>query len=212
MTHLLIDKAFPLFEQELKNDIEKMAVLRMYKKGEILVQTGNSIKNVFIILKGCIKVFRENETGAQFLLAFLKDAEAFGVSLSDDSPAAFKESKVTLCAIEKTPVLLMSYADKDKLAKKYDRWYKYVLNTSVVYYGSFIALVDNIAFKKLDFRIEIFLQAYRQATNNSVLQISHQGIANELHCSREAVSRLLKKIEESGKIILRHNEIEIINL
>lgn len=212
MNHLLIEKAFPHFEPELIKAIDRTGMLRTYKKGEVLVQTGQQIKNVFVILKGCVKVFRENETGAQFLLAFIKDSGAFAVSLSDDSPANYKESKVTLCAIETSQVLLITYSDKDRLAKKYDSWYKYVLNTSVMYYGFFIALVDNIAFKKLDFRIEIILHAYQRATNKNKIKLSHQELATELHCSREAVSRLLKKMEDSGKIKLSHNQIEIINI
>jgi CRP/FNR family transcriptional regulator, anaerobic regulatory protein len=212
MNSLLIDNAFPSFDVALKNELASRGVLRLYKKGEIFVQTGKTIHQAYIILDGCVKVYREHESGGQFLLAFFTASKGFAVSLCDDSPAEFKQSKVTLSAIENTHVLCLSFASKDLLVKKYDQWYKYVLNTSVTYYEFFIKLVDNIAFKKLDFRIDFFLQGFSVIANSKILNVSHQQIATELNCSREAVTRALKVMSDAGKIVLKHNEIEIVQL
>ena len=73
-------------------------------------------------------------------------------------------------------------------------------------------MIDNIAFKNLDLRIEFFLEGLSIITNSKYIDTSQKEIANSLHCSREAVSRQLKTMQESGKIVLGHNRIELINI
>jgi CRP/FNR family transcriptional regulator len=46
----------------------------------------------------------------------------------------------------------------------------------------------------------------------NLITINHQEIANELNSSREVISRLLKKMEQFGKVKLLRNAIEIIQL
>ena len=42
--------------------------------------------------------------------------------------------------------------------------------------------------------------------------VTHQQFASDLNASREAVSRLLKKMEKMGDLILGRNKIEILDL
>ncbi len=212
MKTILIHKAFPQFEKELLNQLDNRGVLRLYKKNEALVKMGQPINSVFIILHGCVKAYRENKEEKEFVIAYLKDAASFGVSISDNSPEASKISLMTMSAIEPTYVLLLSFADKDTIAGKFENWYKYILQTSMLYHEYYLELIDNIAFQNLDHRIAYFLLRLSKTKKKNIIQISHREIANGLNSSREAVSRLLKKMEGTGKIKLLHNMIEIINL
>jgi len=45
-----------------------------------------------------------------------------------------------------------------------------------------------------------------------MIEINHQEIADELNSSREVISRLLKKMEQLGKIKLHRSAIEILHL
>ncbi len=47
----------------------------------------------------------------------------------------------------------------------------------------------------------------RGSTTDRTIHISHADIANDLSVSREAISRLLKKLEEQGKVELGRNKI-----
>jgi CRP/FNR family transcriptional regulator, anaerobic regulatory protein len=104
----------------------------------------------------------------------------------------------------------LSFQDKDRLAGKYDEWYSYILESSVMHYKVYMELVDSIAFRNLDDRIVFFLQRLSQARESTLLQISHQEIADGLNSSREVVSRLLKKLEMEKKISLGHNSIQLL--
>jgi CRP/FNR family transcriptional regulator, anaerobic regulatory protein len=212
MKKLLLNKTFPQFEDELKQELEKRGMLRLYKKGDTILRMNHRLAGSYIILQGSIKAYRENAEGAEFLVAFLKAGQSFGVSASEDSDLTIKMSLLTFEAIDETYLLTLPFDDKDALAKKYDVFYKYILATATMYYSFYLNLIDNIAFKKLDIRIEFFLENLSHITNKKILIINHQEIATSLNCSREAVSRALKLFEEAGKIRMGHNEIEIINL
>lgn len=212
MKKLLLSKVFPQFEDDLKQELEKRGMLRVCQKGDIILRMNHRLVGSYTVLQGTVKAYRENAEGAEFLIALLKEGESFGVSASDDSKDVVKMSLLTFAALEETYILTLTFDDKDYLAKKFDTWYKYILATAVLFYGFYINLIDSITFKKLDIRIEFFLQNLSHITNKKFLAITHQEIATSLHCSREAVSRALKNMQDAGKIHLGHSEIEIINL
>jgi len=69
-----------------------------------------------------------------------------------------------------------------------------------------LIVVDQIAFKNMDERLEWYLK--RQAeTLGKYLTLTHQQIANDINSSREVVSRLLKKMEKTGRITMERNNI-----
>jgi len=72
--------------------------------------------------------------------------------------------------------------------------------------------IDSIAFKKMDQRLEQYLVQLSEERNSSILLGTHQEIADDLHTSREVVSRLLKQLEKLGKVRLSRNKIELISL
>ena len=211
MKHQLICNAFPFFEPDLKQDLEKYGLIRLYKKGETIVKMGQPLLHCFSVLQGSVKACRESEKGSECLVAFLKEGDSFATSVCEDNTPEKKKSFVTLIAIKQTYILNLSFNDKDLLAKKYDGWYKYILATSMMYYGFYLNVIENIAFKKLGIRIEFFLERLSEITRKRILDTSHREIAKSLHCSREAVSRQLKNLEESGRIKLGHNQIELVN-
>lgn len=207
----MFELAFPQFEKELLKEIEELSILKFYKPGQSLVKKGKPLGGTHTILHGLVKVIEENNKGSEFIITYLKAGDSFAISVSDDSPEANKISILSFTAIEPTHAILMSYANKDMLAKKYDQWYKYILQTAVKYYGFYLNLIDTIAFQKMDGKIEFFLQRLSNIKKTNVLQISHQEIAEGLNSSREVVSRLLKTMEEKGKIKMGHNTIKIIS-
>lgn len=72
--------------------------------------------------------------------------------------------------------------------------------------------IDSIAFLKMDERLLKYLKDKSKVTNSMTISNTHQEIAHELHTSRVVISRLLKKLENQGKIKLNRNNIEIISL
>ena len=71
-------------------------------------------------------------------------------------------------------------------------------------------VVNAIAFKKLDERLLNFIQRKCELTNNKILQVTHEQLANELGTVRVVVSRLLKQMEEQGLVELGRNKITLV--
>jgi CRP/FNR family transcriptional regulator, anaerobic regulatory protein len=206
----MISQLFPHFTNELVEEIESLGTIHDFKAGDFLVRKGQKLRMTTIVISGCVKGFQENNEGSQFVITYLRPGDCFAVSVSEDSPEPDKIALLGFEATEATTTLTLSFANKDMLAKKYDQWYKYVLQTAVKYYAFYIDLIDNIAFQKMDSRIEYFLLRLRRIRNSNTLQITHQEIADGLNSSRVVVSRLLKKMEIDGKIKIDHNTIKLI--
>ena len=210
MKKFFIDIAFPSLDQAAKAGIEQAGILHYYKKGDVLVSAGKPLDEVFFILNGFVKVCKDDTPGCQFVLFYLHAGHAFGVSLSREETPHI--SIASFIAAEPTTILKLPFEEKDRLAKMHDSLYRYVLKTAVMHYGFYMGLINSIAFEQLDVRIEYFLSRLSKAKNKPNLKINHQEIADGLNASRETVSRLLKKMEEAGKIKLGRGQIEIINL
>jgi CRP/FNR family transcriptional regulator len=75
-----------------------------------------------------------------------------------------------------------------------------------------LSTIDHIAFRGMDERLEFYLKKHQETMKTNLITINHQEIANELNSSREVISRLLKKMEQFGKVKLLRNAIEIIQL
>ena len=54
----MIKNNFPSFNQLLLDDIEKNATIKEFKAGEILIRSGQYIKNTVLVLKGKMKQVR----------------------------------------------------------------------------------------------------------------------------------------------------------
>jgi CRP/FNR family transcriptional regulator len=55
-----------------------------------------------------------------------------------------------------------------------------------------------------------YLKEKAKATGSSLVNLSHEQIAHELATSRVVISRLLKKLESDGKLLLYRNQIKLL--
>lgn len=203
-------ESFPQFETELVETIDKNSMEKVFHSGEVIMRTGQFIKSTVLILKGRIKIYRESDDGGEFLIYYLGPGEACAVSMicAIQSTA----SEIMAKAIEETEVLMIPIQLMDKMMSKYKSWYQFVIQTYRSRFDEMLSVVDNVAFKNMDERLEFYLKRHLSETGNKILEISHQDIAYDLNSSREVISRLLKKMEQLGKVKLHRNAVEIISL
>lgn len=64
-----------------------------------------------------------------------------------------------------------------------------------------------IAFKKMDEKLLEFLEKKCVLFNRGYVNLSHEQIAGELGTSRVVISRILKQMEEEGKLKLAYRKI-----
>ncbi len=72
-----------------------------------------------------------------------------------------------------------------------------------------MAIVEEIAFRRMDVRVAAILVAKARLQNP--MRITHQEVAAELGSSREVISRLLEDFSERGLIRAGRGEIEVLD-
>ncbi len=203
-------KLFPQFEPELIEILDKNAIERNFHAGEEIVRTGQYIKSTVLVLSGRIKIYRQNDEGSEFLIYYLAPGEACAVSLI--CALQSQTSEITAKAVEDTEVLMLPVQLMDELMIKFKSWSHFVIQTYRNRFDEMLTVIDNIAFKNMDERLEFYLKRSKTDSGKLILNLTHQEIADDLNSSREVISRLLKKMEQLGKIKLNRNSIEIVHL
>ncbi|MDZ4809938.1 MAG: Crp/Fnr family transcriptional regulator [Bacteroidota bacterium] len=198
---------FPQFEPELIELIEKEAVQRSFNAGDIIMRTGQYIKSTALVLEGQIKIYRENQDGGEFLMYYLGPGQACAVSMI--CAIQSHTSEIMAKAEENTEVLMIPIQMMDDMMNKYKSWYLFVIQTYRSRFDELLSVVDNIAFRNMDERLEFYLKRHIEKTGKENIELSHQQIADDLNSSREVISRLLKKMEQRNMVKLHRNMIEV---
>jgi len=176
--------------------------------GEVMMNPGQTIRAVPLVVSGAFKVSRINDEGQELLLYYVREGESCAMTFTCCLMAhnsvikgAAEEDSVLLCI----PVALM-----DEWMMKYPTWKKFVMTTILTRFTEVIKSIDEVAFKKLDERLVNYLKEKSKIAGSSLINLTHQQIADELGTNRVVVSRLLKKLEIDKKLLLYRNQIKLL--
>ena len=199
-----------LFEPELLEEISKVGVRKSVKQGEKIMDIGQSITAMPLLFDGAIKILREDEDGDELLLYFLEKGDTCAMTFT----CCLGNGTSEIRAIAETDIemLMIPIACMDKWMKEYQSWRKFVIESYHERMSELLETVDSIAFMRMDERLMKYLKDKAMVTHDDVIQTTHQEVAQDLHTSRVVVSRLLKKLENDGKIQLHRNAIKILEL
>lgn len=193
------------FEPDLISEISAVGQVYTHKRGDIMIDLGEEIKFIPIILEGAIKIVREDENGDELLLYFVEFGNTCAMTLNccignvSSEIRAICESDTRLIMI---PVMYM-----DQWLTKYKSWRTFIFNNYQNRMIELLKAIDSLTFKKLDQRLEQYLHEKANVSKNKELQITHYEIATDLNSSRVVISRLLKQLENEGKVQLGRNTI-----
>lgn len=199
---------FPQFEPGLVELIEKEAVQRTFLAGEIIMRTGQYIKSTALVLEGRVKIYRENADGGEFLMYYLGPGQACAVTMI--CAIQSQQSEIMAKAEEDTEVLMIPIQLMDDMMNQFKSWYQFVIMTYKNRFDELLSVIDNVAFRNMDERLEFYLKRHANATGKKLIETSHQQIADDLNSSREVISRLLKKMEQRNLLKLHRNMIELL--
>ena len=210
MIERAIERQFPDLSNEPKliERIKEVGQVRGFKKGETIIDYGDYIEAVPLVLSGLIKIIRQNEEDHEVLLYFLGEGESCAASFS--CCLIRKRSEIRAVCEEDSEVLMIPLVAADEWMGSSRAWRDFVLNMYDTRLLSLIDTVDRVAFANLDQKLLHYLDEMVRLKSTKRLSVSHHQIAQDLNASRESVSRLLKKLERSGKLRLSRNEITVL--
>ena len=203
-----LKQVFHDFEPDLIQDIMDNVIVKEVNSGEIVIRTGQHLSSAMILLNGTLKIYREGDEGSEFFLYFIHPGEACAMSLTCLNHQ--EKSQVGAIAVEQTTILFIPMAKVNEWIRNYRSWSDFVINTYRTRFEDALLVLDNVAFRGMDERLEFYLKKQVENCGCHDLQINHQTIANDLNSSREVISRLLKKMEQRGILILHRNHIEFL--
>lgn len=205
----IILKQFPQFEQPLLEELLKQSTLKEVEEGEEVMRTGQYIKSTILLLSGLMKVYREDDEGNEFLMYYLEPGSACAMSMM--CTARSEQSQIKAKAVTTSEVILIPSHLSEMWLGKYKTWHNFVIASYRQRFEELLQTLDSVAFKGLDERLLFYLKRHVKVSGKEV-RLSHQQIADELNSSREVISRLLKKLEQTGAITLHRNYIEVHDL
>ena len=196
-----------VFETRLINEIANTGQYATFSKGDILIDIGAEMTHIPLIIKGLVKILREDHHEDEILLYFLEENDTCAISFVN----CINQSKSMFRAtVEEDVECIMFPVNKiEEWMTKYKSWRVFIIDSYHDRLLEMTSAISSLAFLNLDDRLNKYLNKQVEIKKSHDLDITHQEIANDLHTSRVVVSRLLKTLEHEGKIKLGRHKIHI---
>ncbi|MGA0444883.1 MAG: Crp/Fnr family transcriptional regulator [Flavobacteriaceae bacterium] len=198
----------PLFEPELISEINAVGKVSTHERGQIMIDLGEKIKYIPILLEGAIKIVREDENGDELLLYFVEFGNTCAMTLNCCIGNVSSEIRA-ICESD-TRLIMIPVQYMDQWLSKYKSWRTFIFNNYQNRMVELLKAIDSITFKKLDQRLDQYLHEKANVSRKKELQITHLEIATDLNSSRVVISRLLKQMENEGTLQLGRNTIKLL--
>lgn len=205
MTIRELKHIFPGLDAKLYEELIQHGAVKKVSAGNTLLKTGQNIRSAMLVAEGIVKLYREDDEGREFFIYNLAAGQACSLSMI----CAIKHETSEILAKALTDVTLLSIPFKymELWMGKYKSWYRFVLSGYRSRFEELLKTIDAIAFTRMDERLETYLLQQKE-TMGSNMRMTHQEIANDLNSSREVISRLLKKMEARGWVVIGRNTVK----
>ncbi|MEM9822574.1 MAG: Crp/Fnr family transcriptional regulator [Bacteroidota bacterium] len=208
MEKLLKERYEYVFEEKLIDEIIREGQFRKVDKEVCMIDKGDKITHMPLILEGAIKIVDEDENGQEYLLYYLEMGDSCAMTMTcclggkKSEIRAITESDALICMI---PIQRM----EDWLIK-YKSWRIFVFDSYDSRMKEMLETIDSLAFYNMEQRLYKYLKDRAMVLQSPTLEITHYHIANDLNTSRVVISRLMKKLMLDHKIATNRNRVTVL--
>ena len=197
-----------VFEDLLIDEIISVAHLVEFKEGDILIDFGDYIKKMPLLIEGAIKILREDFDEGEMLLYFIEKGDTCAMTMA----CCIGEAKSEIRAVAETngKIIMIPVAKMEEWLGKYKSWRNYVFNNYNNRLKEMLNAIDSLAFMNMEERLLNYLFEKCKINHSREIFSTHKEIAYDLHSSREVISRLLKALEIKGRIKLNRASVEVL--
>jgi len=205
--HTNIPQALAHMDSKLVSEIMEVSITKEIPKGAQILREGQYVKAIPIVLQGLIKVFTGYDD-KELLLYYIRPNEGCIMSFA----ASLQNNPSTVYAVteEQTTALLLPVDKVSKWTKQFPDINTMFFQQFGLRYSELLDTIHHLLFDKMDKRLYDYLVEKISLTQKNPLKISHRQIANELGTAREVISRVMKKLENQGKLKQHSNSIELL--
>jgi CRP/FNR family transcriptional regulator len=193
------------FEEGLIEEIAQQSEYKFVKRDSIILDIGDEVAFMPLILNGSIKIMREDSDHQELLLYYLEYGDTCAMTMN----CCMRQIKSPIRATTErdTEILVIPIQNMEHWMVKYPSWRSYVFDSFKVRLDEMLESIDTLAFMNMEERLLKYLHDKAIINSSTEIEVTHQGIATDLHTSRVVVSRILKKLENEGKLELKRNRV-----
>jgi len=206
---ILFDNFQYTFEDELIQEISENGTYRKVEHGTELIDIGEYITRMPLLISGSLKVMREDKDGNEIFLYYLErgDTCAFALTCCMNK----QKSEIRAICEEECEIVMLEVSFMERWLQKYPSWRAFVFLSYNTRLNEMLETIDSIAFMRMDERLLKYLTDKVKVTGSTIVSNTHQDIARELNTSRVVISRLLKQLERQGTVKIKRNQVEVLN-
>jgi CRP/FNR family transcriptional regulator len=194
-------------EPQLIHEFQQVAFFAKIPAGRDIFLEGDRVDAIALLISGVVRVYKIGETGREITLYRFGNGQS---CILTANAILSQKTFPAIATVEKEAEAVMIPADTFReWVSRFDLWREFVFDLLSQRLSSVMAIVDEIAFRRMDARVASLLLSRSKVQNP--MHITHQEVAAELGSSREVISRLLEDFAERGLIRLDRGEIEILD-
>jgi CRP/FNR family transcriptional regulator len=201
-------KVYPFFlalsQEEQERFVSFLKPIRLPKETIIHYQ-GDVCKDVLLLVEGEVCIYTQaDDFSEEVTLYSLKAGEQCLVNTA----SVLSHSKSIGTAVTMTDIKAYALNEKELelFMSNSPLYQQYVMSLYSKKMVKLTMAIQRIKFQNLDERIMDFLFENEKKT----VSITHQKLAQTMNTSRSVVSRVLKKLEEKGEVVLHRGYIELL--
>ncbi len=198
-----------IFEEELIDEIVKVGFIEKIKAGNHLIDIGEDLTHIPLILSGVVKIIRKEKGGEELVLYFLERGDTCAISFAN---CINRKKSIFKGVVENDTEAIFLPVDKiDDWLVRFKSWRFFIIDSYHFRLIEMVESIDSLAFMNMNQRIFKYLTDKAKINRDIDLTITHQQIADDLNTSRVVVTRLLKQLHEDGKIYSTRNKIKVLD-
>ena len=192
---------------ELVDKIMDQSSLKKIPKGTEILREAQYVKVLPIVISGLVKVYSRFDD-KELLIYYIEPAQScvmtFYAALKNTPSKVFapteQDSEILLIPVQLLAGWLKDYPDFNEL----------FYNQFNLRYSELLDTIGHLLLNRMDTRLLDHLRRKSELMESRSIRMSHSQIANELGTAREVITRVLKKLENEGKVIQKSGEIQLI--
>lgn len=196
-----------IFEPKILKELCDYGILKHAEPDQIILEIRREINFIPILISGVAKVMRRDGKGNGIFLHYLSDNESSAIAITYSLET--KKSEIRIKSESNVTYIAIPAKTVNSWFLKYNSWRSFYLKMNQSQTSFLLEKINDIAFENLEFRVMKYLENTSLVHKNNVISRKHFDIARDLRVSREAVSRILKKLEKEETIILGRNKITL---
>jgi CRP/FNR family transcriptional regulator len=205
-----VARVLPVLRQagaELQREFLERAFLARIPAGRDVFVEGDRVEAIALLVSGVVRVYKMGETGREITLYRFGNGES---CILTANAILSQENFPAIATVEKEAEAVMVPAETFReWVRRSEPWREFVFDLLSQRLSTVMALVDEVAFRRMDARLAGFLR--ERGAGSEVVPLTHQEIAAELGSSREVISRLLEDFAGEGLIRSSRGKIEVLD-